>query len=64
MAGNLGSFLTSLAFPYLQLLTGSTASFFVVGASLNAIAVILWSRVRLPSSGDIRNSELQMGEIS
>jgi ACS family glucarate transporter-like MFS transporter len=46
MAGNLGSFLTSLAFPYLQLFTGSTTSFFVVGATLNAIAVLLWSRVR------------------
>lgn len=45
MAGNLGSFLTSLAFPYLQLITGSTSSFFVIGATLNAIAVILWSRV-------------------
>ena len=43
MAGNLGSFLTSLAFPYLQLVTGSTTSFFVVGAGLNAIAVFLWS---------------------
>jgi ACS family glucarate transporter-like MFS transporter len=46
MAGNLGSFLTSLAFPYLQLITGSTVSFFVVGATLNAIAVILWARAR------------------
>jgi len=45
MAGNLGSFLTGLAFPYLQLITGSTSSFFVIGAMLNAIAVILWSRV-------------------
>ena len=52
MAGNLAAFLTSLAFPYLQLLTGSTSAFFVVGAGLNAIAVILWSRTRpvLPSS--------------
>jgi ACS family glucarate transporter-like MFS transporter len=46
MAGNLGSFLTSLAFPYLALATGSTMSFFVAGAVLNAIAVFLWSRVR------------------
>jgi ACS family glucarate transporter-like MFS transporter len=49
MAGNLGSFLTSLAFPYLALLTGSTMSFFVVGAVLNAIAVFLWSRARTVS---------------
>lgn len=46
MAGNLGSFITGLAFPYLQLITGSTTSFFVVGAALNTIAVILWSRTR------------------
>jgi ACS family glucarate transporter-like MFS transporter len=46
MAGNLGSFLTSLAFPYLVLATGSSASFFVVGALFNGIAVFLWSRVR------------------
>lgn len=46
MAGNLGSFLTSLSFPYLALATGSSISFFVVGAMLNAVAVFLWSRAR------------------
>ena len=46
MAGNLGSFLTSLAFPYLQLLTGSTSVFFLVGAALNMVAILLWSRAR------------------
>jgi ACS family glucarate transporter-like MFS transporter len=46
MAGNLGSFLTSLAFPYLVLATGSSVSFFVVGAVLNAIAIFLWSQTR------------------
>ena len=46
MAGNLGSFLTSLAFPYLQLITGSTTPFFVLGAALNMIAILLWSRAR------------------
>lgn len=46
MAGNLGSFLTSLAFPYLALATGSTMSFFILGALLNATAVFLWSRAR------------------
>ena len=62
MAGNLGSFLTSLAFPYLQLITGSTSSFFVVGASLNAIAVFLWSRARpVMGSADVK---IQVGEVS
>ena len=62
MAGNLGSFLTSLAFPYLQLITGSTSSFFVVGAGLNAIAVLLWSRARpVMGSADVK---IQMGGVS
>ena len=60
MAGNLGSFLTSLAFPYLQLITGSTTSFFVVGAGLNAIAVFLWSRARPPAGA----TKLQVGGVS
>jgi MFS transporter, ACS family, glucarate transporter len=46
MAGNLGSFVTSLAFPYLLVLTGSTTPFFVVGAVLNLAAALAWTRVR------------------
>ncbi len=46
MAGNLGSFITALAFPYLQVWTQSTTTFFFVGAILNAIAVFLWMRMR------------------
>lgn len=46
MAGNLGSFITSLAFPYLRLMTGSTEPFFWVAAALNVVAILLWSRVR------------------
>ena len=42
MAGNLGSFVTSLAFPYLLAATGSPVPFFVVGAGLNVIAAMLW----------------------
>jgi ACS family glucarate transporter-like MFS transporter len=42
MAGNLGSFVTSLAFPYLLVITGSTNLFFLVGAALNILAVLLW----------------------
>lgn len=44
MAGNLGSFVTSLAFPYLLVWTGSPSPFFLVGAALNALAVVLWLR--------------------
>src|SRR5262245_33372129 len=46
MAGNLGSFVTSLAFPYLLVWTGSPAPFFIVGAVLNILAVVLWTRAR------------------
>lgn len=46
MAGNLGSFATSLAFPYLLIWTGSPSPFFVVGAVLNAGAALLWMWAR------------------
>ena len=42
MAGNLGSFLTSLAFPYLEQWTGSHRPFFFVAAGLSVAAVVLW----------------------
>ena len=50
MAGNIGSFVTSLAFPYLQAWTGSVVPFFFVGAGLNLLAVALWAFVR-PDKG-------------
>jgi ACS family glucarate transporter-like MFS transporter len=46
MAGNIGSFVTGLAFPYLQAWTGSVVPFFFVGAGLNLLAVVLWTFVR------------------
>jgi ACS family glucarate transporter-like MFS transporter len=42
MAGNLGSFLTALAFPYLLKWTGTHNAFFYVGAVLNFSALIAW----------------------
>jgi ACS family glucarate transporter-like MFS transporter len=42
MAGNIGSFLTALAFPYLLGWTGSTAPFFFLAAGLNLAAAGLW----------------------
>ena len=42
MAGNIGSFVTSLAFPYLLLWTGTSTPFFFLAAGLNAIAVAVW----------------------
>ena len=42
MAGNIGAFLTALAFPYFQAWTGSVEPFFFVGAGLNVLAVVMW----------------------
>jgi ACS family glucarate transporter-like MFS transporter len=46
MAGNLGSFLTALAFPYIQAWTGSATPFFIVGATLNVLAIGAWLLMR------------------
>jgi ACS family glucarate transporter-like MFS transporter len=46
MAGNIGSFVTSLAFPYLKDWTGSVVPFFLVGVSLNVLAFVAWQFAR------------------
>ena len=46
MAGNIGSFVTTLAFPYLLDWTGTSTVFFYVAAALNMMAVMLWVGVR------------------
>ncbi|MEM9832363.1 MAG: MFS transporter [Bacteroidota bacterium] len=46
MAGNLGSFVTALAFPYLMSLTGSDVTFFYVTAILNLLAIPIWWTIR------------------
>jgi MFS transporter, ACS family, glucarate transporter len=45
MAGNLGSFVTALAFPYLLAWTGSHVAFFYVAAGLNLAAIVFWTLV-------------------
>lgn len=42
MAGNLGSFVTALIFPYLAAWWGSSSLFFIVGAALNILAIGFW----------------------
>ncbi len=42
MAGNLGSFVTALAFPYMVAFTGSHTPFFVLAAVLNLLAIPMW----------------------
>lgn len=46
MAGNLGSFLTALAFPYLTAWFGSTNYFFYTAALLNLCAIAMWLQVK------------------
>ena len=47
MAGNLGSFLTALAFPYLVAEFGSEQPFFYVAAALSLLSMALWMTVDL-----------------
>lgn len=42
MAGNLGAFITIIAYPYLFEWTGSNLPFFYIAAGLSAVAVITW----------------------
>jgi len=46
MAGNLGSFITALAFPYLKVWSGSVVPFFFIGAGLNLLAIFLWTKIK------------------
>lgn len=46
MAGNVGSFFTALAFPYITAWMGSTDYFFYTAAALNVLAIFMWWRVR------------------
>jgi ACS family glucarate transporter-like MFS transporter len=46
MAGNIGAFVTALAFPYMLATFGSTDPFFVTGILLALIAAYVWTLVR------------------
>jgi len=46
MAGNLGSFLTALAFPYLMSFTGSATPFFILAAVFNVLAIFFWMNIK------------------
>ncbi len=45
MAGNLGAFVTIIAFPYLYEWTGSFQPFFYICMGLSAVAIALWIRM-------------------
>ena len=46
MAGNIGSFLTALSFPYMVAMTGSEVPFFFLAAGLNTFAILLWLNIQ------------------
>ena len=46
MAGNLGAFVTIIAFPYLLEWTGRHEPFFYVCCSLSVVAIIMWSLMK------------------
>lgn len=46
MAGNIGSFVSSIAFPYLLRATQSARSYFWIAAVMNVAAIFCWLRVR------------------
>lgn len=45
MTGNIGAFVTSLAFPYLLIWTGSPLPFFYLAAVINLLAIALWMTI-------------------
>ena len=58
MAGNLGSFFTALAFPYLISFTGSSTPFFIVASVLNFIAIVFWMFIKSDSNVDFSKVEI------
>jgi ACS family glucarate transporter-like MFS transporter len=58
MAGNLGGFVSTNAFPFLRGLTGSAATYFYAAALLNILSMFCWMAMkppaRTPSAGDGR----------
>lgn len=53
MAGNLGSFFTALAFPYMLDATGSDLPFFYLTAILNLLAIPIWLSIKPQVSMDL-----------
>jgi ACS family glucarate transporter-like MFS transporter len=49
--GSIGSFASSVAFPWLLGLTGSASAYFYLAAALDVAAVLIWWRIRPARSG-------------
>jgi ACS family glucarate transporter-like MFS transporter len=54
MIGNLGSFVSANAFPFLFGLTGSAATYFEVTAFMNLTAIFCWLLMKSPEIKDIQ----------
>lgn len=52
MLGNIGSFVSANAFPYLYGVTGSANAYFVAAAGLDAAGALCWLRMRTPAISD------------
>ena len=46
MMGNVGSFASANAFPYLERVTGSTSAYFLTAAVLNLVAIVCWFKMQ------------------
>jgi ACS family glucarate transporter-like MFS transporter len=57
MVGNIGSFVSANAFPYLERVTGSASAYFLTAAVLNVIAIACWFNMR-----SIEEKKAAMGE--
>ena len=49
--GSMGSFASSVAFPWLLGLTGGASAYFFLAAALDVAAVLAWWRIRPAGSG-------------
>lgn len=54
MIGNLGSFVSSIGFPYLLQLTGAANTYFYLAALLNVVAIGCWLGVRPEKTGELQ----------
>jgi len=55
MLGNVGSFVSANAFPFLHGLTGSASTYFILAALMNVCAVFCWLRMKSPEFEDTRS---------
>ncbi len=60
MIGNIGAFVSALAFPYLQQLTGSAVTFFLLAGMLNIAGVVCWLQMRSLEPAEVVNTILEL----